>query len=72
MKILALVAGFFLFSCQTQGNESNRTADLAKSKSEVAEIDYQKLDTATFAGGCFWCVEASFEQIRGVVEAVSG
>ncbi len=31
-----------------------------------------KLDTATFAGGCFWCVEASFEQIKGVVEAVSG
>ncbi|RED97063.1 peptide-methionine (S)-S-oxide reductase MsrA [Marinoscillum furvescens] len=32
----------------------------------------QSLDTATFAGGCFWCVEASFEQLRGVQEAVSG
>ena len=32
----------------------------------------EKLDTATFAGGCFWCVEASFEQIKGVEEAVSG
>ena len=31
-----------------------------------------KLDTATFAGGCFWCIEASFEQIEGVIEAVSG
>ncbi|XOV91346.1 MAG: peptide-methionine (S)-S-oxide reductase MsrA [Bacteroidota bacterium] len=31
-----------------------------------------ELDTATFAGGCFWCIEASFEQIKGVVEAVSG
>lgn len=37
-----------------------------------AELDYSKLDTATFAGGCFWCVEASFEQIKGVEEAVSG
>ncbi|HLT06091.1 MAG TPA: peptide-methionine (S)-S-oxide reductase MsrA [Cyclobacteriaceae bacterium] len=35
-------------------------------------LDYSKLDTATFAGGCFWCVEAAFEQINGVEEAVSG
>ena len=27
---------------------------------------------ATFAGGCFWCVEADFEKIDGVIEAISG
>ena len=31
-----------------------------------------KLDTATFSGGTFWCIEASFEQIEGVFKAVSG
>ncbi len=30
------------------------------------------LAVATFAGGCFWCVEAGFEQVPGVVTAVSG
>lgn len=35
-------------------------------------LDHSRLDTATFAGGCFWCVEAAFEQIEGVEEAVSG
>ena len=30
------------------------------------------LAVATFAGGCFWCVEQGFEKIPGVVEAVSG
>ena len=30
------------------------------------------LAVATFAGGCFWCVEEGFEKIPGVVEAVSG
>lgn len=29
-------------------------------------------DTLTVAGGCFWCVEADFEKVRGVKEAVSG
>ena len=32
----------------------------------------QDLQTATFAGGCFWCVESDFDQIPGVVKAVSG
>lgn len=28
--------------------------------------------TAIFAGGCFWCVEADFEMVPGVIKAVSG
>ena len=28
--------------------------------------------TAIFAGGCFWCVEADFEKLPGVVKAESG
>ena len=27
---------------------------------------------ATLAGGCFWCLEAVFEQLRGVTKVVSG
>ncbi len=29
-------------------------------------------ETATLAGGCFWCLEAVFEQLRGVERVVSG
>ena len=29
-------------------------------------------ETLTVAGGCFWCVEADFERVNGVKEAVSG
>lgn len=31
-----------------------------------------KRDLATFGGGCFWCVEAIFERVKGVHEVVSG
>ena len=32
----------------------------------------QKTEKATFAGGCFWCVEEAFEKVPGVSGAVSG
>lgn len=31
-----------------------------------------KLDTATFATGCFWCTEAKFQQLKGVKSVTSG
>jgi peptide-methionine (S)-S-oxide reductase len=31
-----------------------------------------KLDKATFAGGCFWCMEHPFDQLPGVVSVTSG
>ena len=31
-----------------------------------------QIETITLAGGCFWCVEAVFEQVRGVVDVQSG
>jgi peptide-methionine (S)-S-oxide reductase len=32
----------------------------------------EKTDTATFATGCFWCTEALFEQLNGVLSVTSG
>nr|AOE12750.1 peptide methionine sulfoxide reductase MsrA [uncultured bacterium]CCG00006.1 peptide methionine sulfoxide reductase [uncultured Flavobacteriia bacterium] len=32
----------------------------------------QHLETAYFASGCFWCVEAVFEQVNGVEDVISG
>ena len=34
--------------------------------------DSSQKSVATFAGGCFWCVEADFEKVEGVSDAISG
>jgi peptide-methionine (S)-S-oxide reductase len=31
-----------------------------------------RLETATFAGGCFWCMESPFDQLDGVVSVLAG
>lgn len=41
-------------------------------KGQKHVLNDDRLAVATFAGGCFWCVESDFEHVPGVVEAVSG
>ncbi|NBC58876.1 MAG: peptide-methionine (S)-S-oxide reductase MsrA [Bacteroidetes bacterium] len=49
-------------------------ADNKKSKTQpsMAKNTYQDMEKAYFASGCFWCVEAIYEKVKGVKEVVSG
>lgn len=38
----------------------------------AADFSTTGLKQATFAGGCFWCVDKHFEKVDGVTEAVTG
>ncbi len=40
--------------------------------SSAAAIAATKTAVATFAGGCFWCVEADFDKVDGVISTTSG
>ncbi len=43
-----------------------------QSKMQIIEEYEGSTEEAIFAGGCFWCIEASFEHVDGVVAAISG
>lgn len=43
-----------------------------KAESATVQISNEKLETAIFAGGCFWCTESDFDKIPGVVSTTSG
>ena len=60
-KLFALAGASLLFVLGLSGLSMSQHANL---EGEVAK--------ATFAGGCFWCMEESFENLNGVSEVVSG
>jgi len=77
MKILNLflIASSFclLLACQTANKD---TAAVQTAKAAVNPVQTQPTKDghakAYFASGCFWCVEAIYESVKGVKESISG
>lgn len=53
-------------------NCSPKTDTVHKEVEQKEQKDLSKYSTSVFASGCFWCVEAIFESVEGVEEAISG
>lgn len=47
-------------------------AMLTERREKVQADNSENLETATFAGGCFWCMEPPFDELAGVVSTTSG
>jgi peptide-methionine (S)-S-oxide reductase len=62
--LISTVLSFF--SC---GNKTQLTDKKMEVKKEIMNDSVQ---VATFAGGCFWCTEAVFLEVKGVEKIVSG
>jgi peptide-methionine (S)-S-oxide reductase len=62
--LLALTGMFSLASC------AERTTQISNMRDDINTA--VKTDTATFGTGCFWCTEAIFERLNGVIKVISG
>ncbi len=67
IKILVTAAMLFTFftSCA-------RTPDKTPEFMDTSPIKGSNTDTAVFGGGCFWCVEAIYVELKGVISVTSG
>lgn len=63
-SIFICLVAMALFAC-AQSKKDKVAGDMAIGKD-------QKTATATFGGGCFWCTEAQFQELDGVLKVESG
>jgi len=73
MKYLIYFFSLVLFcqfsaSCQSNGKSE---AEREEQMERITDLQ-NNFDVAYFASGCFWCVEAIYERLKGVEEVVSG
>jgi peptide-methionine (S)-S-oxide reductase len=62
---------FSFTSCQTKKNKTNKQQEVINST--PIEVPLKNgMARAYFASGCFWCVEAVYESIKGVSEVING
>ena len=65
---------FFIIVCKLVFIAQNPvfSGELKISFGDGKDINSTNLKRAYFAGGCFWCMEESFDKIDGVVKSISG
>jgi peptide-methionine (S)-S-oxide reductase len=68
--LLSLLAIQFS-ACAQNGNYAHSKTFKDMNNKQPSGKDH-KTDTATFGAGCFWCTEAQFQQLDGVVKVESG
>lgn len=69
---ILLAITLFTTSCESKIKNKIEPAKEVVLAEKYSKQDLQKYETAYFASGCFWCVEAIYESVKGVKEVISG
>ena len=71
-KLITFLAIAVLFSCNNSAQNINKKQQAVIDADPVVVPIKNGKARAYFASGCFWCVEAIYESIKGVEESISG
>jgi peptide-methionine (S)-S-oxide reductase len=72
-KLCFIIPIIFIYFFTSSGCEKKETNAHSKKETETGVTNnMDSLQTATFGSGCFWCTEAIFERLNGVVKVESG
>ena len=72
LRSILLLLGFGVLGIVLLACTSSSDAEDTSPSSPNAPIPATVADTATFAGGCFWCMEPPYDKIEGVASTTSG
>lgn len=70
-KLLYVLSITLLFSCHNSAQVNEKQQAVINAEPVVVPLENGKA-RAYFASGCFWCVEAVYESLKGVEEVISG
>lgn len=71
-KIMITLVALTLSACGQTSNSEKVMNNSNEKEVKTTENNVSTIDTITLGGGCYWCVEAVYEMLKGVIKVESG